>query len=114
YYEQVDLLHPFRATNGYRTYGEPAIDRVLQIRELIDAGLTTEMIRELLPCLEAERKGSSPECPTSKDLTALQRQLASVERRITVLQRNRDAMIAYLAVWGAGRDQPEHLGVAEV
>ncbi|MEU3979071.1 MerR family transcriptional regulator [Streptomyces sp. NPDC026672] len=100
YYEEVGILHPFRSGNGYRSYGEPAIDRVLQIRELLEAGLTTEMIREVLPCLDAADEGAKPPvCPVEKDLDGLRRQLSSIERRIDVLQRNRVAIKAYLDVW---------------
>ncbi|GIH22605.1 MerR family transcriptional regulator [Acrocarpospora phusangensis] len=99
YYEEVGILHPFRSANGYRTYGEPAIDRVLQIRELLEAGLTTEMIREVLPCLEAAKEGTPKQCPVAKDLDGLRRQLSSIERRIEVLQRNRQAIKTYLHAW---------------
>lgn len=99
YYEEVGILHPFRGANGYRTYGEPAIDRVLQIRELLEAGLTTEMIREVLPCIEAAKEDRPWECPAEKDLDGLRRQLSSIERRIEVLQRNRHAIKTYLAAW---------------
>lgn len=100
YYEQVGILHPFRSSNGYRTYGEPAVDRVLQIRELLEAGLTTEMIREVLPCLDAEPEQSGDRhCPAVADLDGLRRQLASIERRINVLQRNRQAIRNYLRAW---------------
>jgi DNA-binding transcriptional MerR regulator len=101
YYEEVGILHPFRSGNGYRVYGEPAVDRVLQIRELLEAGLTTEMIREVLPCLEAvkEETQTPAACPAAKDLDGLRRQLSSIERRIDVLQRNRQAIQAYLRAW---------------
>jgi DNA-binding transcriptional MerR regulator len=97
YYEEVGILTPFRSPNGYRAYGEPAIDRVLQIRELLEAGLTTEMIREVLPCLEsAEGDAHARECPDARDLDGLRRQLSSIKRRIDVLQRNQRAIEAYL------------------
>ncbi|MEU4096764.1 MerR family transcriptional regulator [Streptomyces sp. NPDC026673] len=98
YYEEVGILHPFRSGNGYRTYGEPAVDRVLQIRELLEAGLTTAMIREVLPCLDAaeEEKREPRECPAAADLDGLRRQLGSIERRIDVLQRNRQAIETFL------------------
>ncbi|MFB7290439.1 MerR family transcriptional regulator [Actinacidiphila glaucinigra] len=97
YYEEVGILTPFRSPNGYRTYGEPAIDRVHQIRELLEVGLTTEMIREVLPCLEsAEGEAHARECPDAKDLEGLRRQLTSIKRRIDVLQRNQRAIEAYL------------------
>ncbi|GAA1303529.1 MerR family transcriptional regulator [Planotetraspora silvatica] len=100
YYEEVGILHPFRSGNGYRTYGEPAVDRVLQIRELLDAGFTTEMIREILPCLEAEKEQTeAAACRPAKDLDGVRRQLSSIERRIDVLQRNRHAIEIYLRAW---------------
>ncbi|WP_433308765.1 MerR family transcriptional regulator [Micromonospora sp. CA-269861] len=100
YYEEVGILHPFRSSNGYRTYGEPAVERVLQIRELLEAGLTTEMIREVLPCLGPEAERPDPgHCPAPKDLDGLRRQLATIERRIDVLQRNRRAIKDYLRAW---------------
>ncbi|WP_053755866.1 MerR family transcriptional regulator [Streptomyces sp. AS58] len=98
YYEEVGILHPNRSSNGYRTYGEPAIDRVLQIRELLEAGLTTDMIREVLPCLGAAKEHGQPTvCPAPRDLEGLRRQLSSIERRIDVLQRNRHAIKTYLS-----------------
>ncbi|KUJ34940.1 MerR family transcriptional regulator [Streptomyces sp. NPDC093228] len=101
YYEEVGILHPFRSGNGYRTYGEPAIDRVLQIRELLEAGLTTEMIREVLPCLDAAKEETEAQaCPVDdKDLDGLRRQLISIERRIDVLQRNQRAIKSYIRAW---------------
>ncbi|MER7682792.1 MerR family transcriptional regulator [Streptomyces sp. NPDC096934] len=101
YYEEVGLLHPFRNANGYRGYGEPAVDRVLQIRELLETGLTTEMIRELLPCIEATKEELADRvCPAPADPDGLRRQLSSIERRIDVLQRNRQAIQAYLRACG--------------
>ncbi|MFB7288448.1 MerR family transcriptional regulator [Actinacidiphila glaucinigra] len=99
YYEEVGILHPFRSPNGYRAYGEPAIDRVLQIRELLEAGLTTDMIREVLPCLEAAKEEAVTDCPAAADLDGLRQQLSGIERRIDVLQRNRDAIKRYLRAW---------------
>ncbi|MEV0159101.1 MerR family transcriptional regulator [Nonomuraea fuscirosea] len=97
YYEKAGILHPSRSANGYRAYGEPAVDRVLQIRELLEVGLTTEMIRDVLPCLEtAKGETEAQACPSAKDLDGLRRQLSSIERRIDVLQRNRQAIKAYL------------------
>ncbi|MEV0893308.1 MerR family transcriptional regulator [Promicromonospora sp. MEB111] len=99
YYEQVGILHPFRSSNGYRTYGEPAVERVLQIRELLEAGFTTEMIREVLPCLADSDHRALGDCPVVADLDGLRHQLGSIERRIDTLQRNRQAIKAYLRAW---------------
>lgn len=99
YYEQVGILHPFRSSNGYRTYGEPAVERVLQIRELLEAGFTTEMIREVLPCLADSDRRAVGDCPVVADLDGLRHQLGSIERRIDTLQRNRQAIKSYLRAW---------------
>ena len=48
YYEEQDLLHPERDGSGYRSYSEADTGRVTQIRGLLDAGLTTEIIRRAL------------------------------------------------------------------
>ncbi|MQM26663.1 MerR family transcriptional regulator [Glycomyces sp. NEAU-7082] len=50
YYEEQELLHSERDANGYRSYTEDAPERVAVIRELLEAGLPTKAIRELMPC----------------------------------------------------------------
>ena len=51
YYEEQGLLAPQRTQGGQRRYPVDAVERVLLYRRLIDAGLGTEVIRELLPCM---------------------------------------------------------------
>ncbi|WP_216892770.1 MerR family transcriptional regulator [Nocardia alni] len=51
YYEQQGLLTSMRGGNGYRDYGESAVDTVRRIRALLAAGLPTETIRQALPCV---------------------------------------------------------------
>ena len=51
YYEEQGLTVSSRAANGYREYDEAVVDRVLQIRGLLDSGLPTRIIKQLLPCL---------------------------------------------------------------
>jgi DNA-binding transcriptional MerR regulator len=53
YYEEQGLLSPARLDNGYRDYGEHLVDRVQQIRGLLDAGLPTRLIKNVLPCLDS-------------------------------------------------------------
>lgn len=65
YYEEQELLLPTRDTNGYRQYAEDAPARVERIRELLDAGLPTREIRELLPC--ATEDGLRP-CDRSRSI----------------------------------------------
>src|SRR5699024_4063606 len=51
YYEEQGLLAPQRTQGGQRRYPADAVERVPLYRRLIDAGLGTEVIRELLPCM---------------------------------------------------------------
>lgn len=56
YYEEQKLILPDRCANGYRSYDERLVDRVLQIRGLLDAGLPTRIIKRILPCLDKPRR----------------------------------------------------------
>jgi DNA-binding transcriptional MerR regulator len=95
YYEAQDLLTPERAANGYRDYSERLVDRVVQIRGLLDAGLTTRIIRQILPCLDdpctIHVTDATPEL-----LEALEHQREQMDARIRCLAKNRDAISAYL------------------
>ena len=51
YYEEQGLLRPDRLASGYRDYGEDDVDTVRHVRTLLSAGLTTEVIAEVLPCM---------------------------------------------------------------
>ncbi|WP_327293034.1 MerR family transcriptional regulator [Streptomyces sp. NBC_01198] len=49
YYEEQGLIVAGRLGNGYRDYDEACVDRVIQVRGLLDAGLPTRIIRVLSP-----------------------------------------------------------------
>jgi DNA-binding transcriptional MerR regulator len=99
YYEEQDLLHPERADNGYRRYELSAVYRVQQIRGLLDSGLTTEIIRNVLPFLDKpDEIHLHPECLTTETAGLLRREAERIQQRIDCLTRNRDAIHAYLAV----------------
>ena len=51
YYEQQGLLTSERSGSGQRTYPQAAVDRVLLIRRLFDAGIASRTMAGLLPCL---------------------------------------------------------------
>ncbi|MEV5527945.1 MerR family transcriptional regulator [Streptomyces prunicolor] len=97
YYEKQGLLHAQRDGNGYRVYGESAVKRVVMIRELLESGFTTELIRSILRCKEnphlpdEEQEGATPET-----VRALRLQVSNIERRIDSLTRTRDAVRGYL------------------
>src|SRR5260370_1429762 len=74
YYEAQGLLDARRGHNGYRSYDEGSVLTVRQVRALLDAGLSTEVIREVMPCIRGER----PEFELCVDVRAiLGRELAA-------------------------------------
>ncbi|WP_225096037.1 MerR family transcriptional regulator [Streptomyces sp. CoH27] len=98
YYEEQDLLHPERSGNGYRSYPESAVADVQQIRGLLDSGLTTEMIRVILPYLSGPGELHPPAaCVPPQTAALLQGHIDRIQARIDCLARNRDRLTAYLA-----------------
>jgi len=95
YYEEQGLLAPSRADNGYREYGESHVDVVRQIAGLLDAGLPTRIIEQLLPCLDTPQTIYVPDV-TPEMIETLQREQARLSERIEFLTRNRDAVADYL------------------
>ena len=95
YYEEQGLITPSRALNGYREYGEAHVDVVLQITGLLDAGLPTRIIKQLLPCLDKPQTIYAPNV-TPEMIATLKREQARLSERIECLTRNRDAIADYL------------------
>ncbi|WP_433273830.1 MerR family transcriptional regulator [Pseudonocardia xinjiangensis] len=95
YYEEQRLITPRRALNGYREYGESHVDVVLQIKGLLNAGLPTRIIQQLLPCLDKPQTIYVPNV-TPEMIATLQREQARLSERIECLTRNRDAIADYL------------------
>jgi DNA-binding transcriptional MerR regulator len=105
YYEEQGLLAAERDANDYRSYAESSAGRALQIRGLLDSGLTTEIIRDLLPCLEDGSEDGSdnpggrltPPYLSPELAGALSGHLERIQKRIDCLTRNRDAVRTYIA-----------------
>ncbi|MFF1558790.1 MerR family transcriptional regulator [Streptomyces sp. NPDC058279] len=85
YYESVGLLASTRQANGYRDYDDDAERTVRQIRGLLAAGLSTDVIRQVLPCALSD--GSLRPCPGVLD--KLQARLAHLDRRAEELAQAR-------------------------
>lgn len=96
FYEAKGLITSTRGPNNYRDYDESALGRVQQIRELLDAGLSTQVIRGILPCLESPRDPIVFEGVTPETVAALEQERDRLTGRIDVLTRNRDAVVGYL------------------
>ncbi len=95
YYEEQGLVTPDRAANGYRDYPECLVERVVQIRGLLGAGLPIKIIEQVLPYLDDPRTihvtDASPEL-----IATLEQQRDHMDARISCLARNRDAISEYL------------------
>ncbi|WP_190820357.1 MerR family transcriptional regulator [Saccharopolyspora pogona] len=95
YYEEQGLIVANRSPNGYRDYDEYNVDRVLQIRGLLDAGLPTRIIKQILPCLDKPRVIYFPDA-TPEMIDTLELERDRMTARIRCLTRNRDAVTEYL------------------
>ncbi|MEJ2874305.1 MULTISPECIES: MerR family transcriptional regulator [unclassified Saccharothrix] len=95
YYEEEGLVRPARGGNGYRCFDERDVEVVRQVRGLIECGLPTRIIREVLPYLDGTGE-LLPEVPCEYMIDQVERQREVLERRISCLTRNRDALDAYL------------------
>lgn len=87
YYEERGLLRPQRTLTGQRVFDGETVDRVGQIRELLAAGLTTDRIRDLLPCFDAPVRERS-----SYLVESLREERANLDRKIASLLAARVAL----------------------
>lgn len=107
YYEEQGLITPRRLDNGYREYDDYLVDRVGKIRGLIDAGIPTRIVTNILPCL------GQPQTIVVQDAEPGLFELLETERdrmseKIDFLTHNRDALTSYLqALELAGIASPE-------
>ena len=95
YYEEQGLITPRRLDNGYRVYDEHLVERVLKIRGLIDSGIPTRIVSDILPCLgQPQTIVVQNADPALHDLLAAERDRMS--EKIEFLTNNRDAISRYL------------------
>ncbi|WP_424447013.1 MerR family transcriptional regulator [Microbacterium arborescens] len=96
YYEEQGLIAPRRLPNGYRDYDDYLVDRVKKIRGLVESGVPTRIIGDILPCLN-----QSPQIvvrDADPELRAmLIDQRDAMNARIAALEQNRDALTRYVA-----------------
>ena len=95
YYEEQGLIIASRGPNGYRDYDAATIDRVIQVRGLLDTGLPTRIIKQILPCLDKPRAIYFPDA-TPEMIATLEQERDRMARRAECLLRNRDAISEYL------------------
>lgn len=99
YYEQEGLLSAGRTPGGHREYAEGAADRVARIQTLYAAGLCSEKIAKLLPCMrDSDGRPAQPADPYL--MTELTWERSRIDGLIEDLQRSRallDEVIANAA-----------------
>ncbi|MFI0898426.1 MerR family transcriptional regulator [Streptomyces sp. NPDC020983] len=91
YYEEQGLLGSYRLDSGHRRYDDSAPVVVRRIRALLDAGLPTRVIRDLLPCVR--RDGTIAEC----QLATLQDHLQGLDERIRALSETRTSLAGLIS-----------------
>lgn len=78
YYEQHELITPKRGKGGQRRFSLNDIDRLLQIKDYLDAGDSTADIKELFA--KAERKNQQQVSVDSSLRRSLQDEFAQIAR----------------------------------
>lgn len=85
-------MHP----GGHREYPEGAVDRVIRIQELFAAGLCSEKIAQLLPCMRDTDGGPSRRA-NSRLVSDLTTERKRINRMIDDLLRSRDVLDEVIA-----------------
>lgn len=85
YYEQRQLLLSRRTTGGQRIYDHDAVERVALIRELFAAGVSSDAVVQLLPCIHS---GTA----TPAMVERLTRERARIDDEVRRLAATRDRL----------------------
>ena len=95
YYEEQGLITPQRLDNGYREYDEYLVHRVHKIRGLLDSGIPTRIIGDMLPCLN-DTDATLVADPDPELRALLIEQRDKMTERISFLEQNRAALTRYI------------------
>jgi DNA-binding transcriptional MerR regulator len=95
YYEEQGLMSPRRLDNGYVMYDDYLVERVEMIRGLVDSGVPTRIISDILPCL------SQPQTTVVQTVEPGLRELLVTERdhmteRIDSLSQTRESLTRHI------------------
>jgi DNA-binding transcriptional MerR regulator len=95
YYEEQGLIAPRRLDNGYREYDEYLVHRVRKIRGLLDSGIPTRIIGDMLPCLN-DTDATLVADPDPELRALLVEQCDKMTECISFLELNRAALSRYI------------------
>ncbi|WP_030104916.1 MerR family transcriptional regulator [Actinoalloteichus caeruleus] len=109
YYEERGLIAAERGPSGQRHYADHVVERVLLVRRLLEAGLGTHAIADVLPCL------ADPATQTTSLTSRLVVERDRLAREIAERRRMRDALDRFIdqapPLAGAeGSPEPERAG----
>lgn len=100
YYEDIDLLRPSRAANGYRDYSSQDVHRLRFLQRARSLGFTIEECRHLLSLYDDKNRASA-------DVKALaMEKVAEIDRKVEELKSLR-ATLATLAAHCHGDNRPD-------
>ena len=94
YYEQQGLVTAPRAENGYRSYTEEQLARIVRVAQLVQAGIPTRLVKVLLDAEDAAARNETT-CPLAI-AEQLADELDGLEVRISCLTKSRDTIRGYL------------------
>lgn len=100
YYEDIDLIKPGRAGNGYRDYSDNDIHRLRFLQRSRSLGFSIEECRLLLSLYEDDRRASADVKTIAQD------KIAEVDRKISELKALRQTL-ATLSENCHGDDRPD-------
>jgi len=88
YYEDIDLIVPERAANGYRTYSETEIHKLAFVRRLRTLGFSIKVCRLLLSLYEnKDRSSADVKRLAEKHLIEIEQKLKEISEARYYLKR---------------------------
>ncbi len=100
YYEEIKLLSPLRAENGYRDYSDQDVHRLIFLQRSRSLGFTIEECRLLLSLYEDEGRASSDVKAIAED------KIGEIDRKIKELKSLRTTLKS-LSENCHGNDKPD-------
>ena len=100
YYEEIELVNPARASNGYRDYSDADVHRLRFLQRSRSLGFTIEECRTLLSLYEDNARASSDVKSIAKG------KISEIDRKIVELQSLRETL-SELADNCHGNDRPD-------
>ncbi|QIS08529.1 MerR family transcriptional regulator [Nocardia arthritidis] len=88
YYESKGMLAAERTSGGQREYPESAVDRVLRIQQMFAAGIGSDTITELLPCIH-DRDGTPNAAATPFLVDKLTEERSRIDQALRDMHRTR-------------------------